>query len=82
LSAYENLDFYGKLYDCPDKQRKLEAKDFAVEGDTITIMTPEPVSENPDLIRDIFQAGGDMLYVTERKPKLEEVYLRIVRAKT
>jgi ABC-2 type transport system ATP-binding protein len=22
LTAYENLDFYGKIYDCPDKQRK------------------------------------------------------------
>jgi ABC-2 type transport system ATP-binding protein len=22
LNAYENLDFYGKIYDCPDKQRK------------------------------------------------------------
>ena len=28
LSAYENLDFYGKLYDCPNAQRKTNIEHF------------------------------------------------------
>jgi ABC-2 type transport system ATP-binding protein len=28
LSAYDNLDFYGKLYDCPDDQRKENIQRF------------------------------------------------------
>lgn len=28
LSAYDNLDFYGKLYDCPEPQRKENIKKF------------------------------------------------------
>ncbi len=28
LSAYDNLDFYGKIYDCPDAQRKENIKRF------------------------------------------------------
>jgi ABC-2 type transport system ATP-binding protein len=28
LSAYKNLDFYGKLYDCPEKQRKENIQRF------------------------------------------------------
>src|SRR5271157_429369 len=28
LSAYDNLDFYGKLYDCPDAQRKENIQRF------------------------------------------------------
>ena len=42
-----------------------------------------PERDNPELIRTIVAAGGDIQYVTELKSTLEDVYLKLIReAKT
>ncbi|MCW4009414.1 MAG: ABC transporter ATP-binding protein [Candidatus Bathyarchaeota archaeon] len=42
-----------------------------------------PERDNPELVRTIVAAGGDIQYVTELKSTLEDVYLKLIReAKT
>jgi ABC-2 type transport system ATP-binding protein len=38
-----------------------------------------PERDNPELIRTIVAAGGDIQYVTELKSTLEDVYLKLIR---
>ncbi|XES78016.1 MAG: ATP-binding cassette domain-containing protein [Candidatus Bathyarchaeia archaeon] len=38
-----------------------------------------PEKDNPDLVRAIVAAGGDVQYVTELKSTLEDVYLKLIR---
>ncbi len=39
----------------------------------------EPEKDNPDVVRAIVQAGGNIQYVTELKSTLEDVYLKLIR---
>jgi ABC-2 type transport system ATP-binding protein len=64
-----------------DAVKKLAPRELVIEGNTITITTPDPVQQNPSLIREIVLAGGEVLFVSEIRPELEEAYLRIVGAK-
>jgi ABC-2 type transport system ATP-binding protein len=59
--------------------KKLAPEGLTIEGDTITITMPDPLKENPKLVRAIVSAGGDIHFVTEVKPELEEAYLKIVQ---
>jgi ABC-2 type transport system ATP-binding protein len=59
--------------------KKLKPESVDVEGNTITVITADPLSENPSLVRAIVQAGGEIQFVNELKPELEEAYLRIVK---
>ncbi|MCW4019319.1 MAG: ABC transporter ATP-binding protein [Candidatus Bathyarchaeota archaeon] len=38
-----------------------------------------PERDNPELVRVIVEAGGDIQYVTELKSTLEDVYLKLIR---
>jgi ABC-2 type transport system ATP-binding protein len=38
-----------------------------------------PEKDNPDLVRAIVEAGGNVQYVTELKSTLEDVYLKLIR---
>lgn len=53
--------------------------DPVVEGNTITVRTPDPLNQNPALVHAIVSAGGEVQFVREIKPELEEAYLRIVQ---
>jgi len=54
-------------------------ENLSLEGNTITITTPDPLKVNPELVRAIVLAGGEIQFVTEHKPKLEDVYLKIMQ---
>jgi ABC-2 type transport system ATP-binding protein len=41
-----------------------------------------PEKDNPDLIRAVVAAGGNIQYVTELKSTLEDVYLKLIREAT
>jgi ABC-2 type transport system ATP-binding protein len=38
-----------------------------------------PERDNPQLVRAIVEAGGNIQYITELKSTLEDVYLKIIR---
>ena len=42
----------------------------------------DPERDNPELVRTIVAAGGDIQYVTELKSTLEDVYLKLIREAT
>ncbi|TMG54436.1 MAG: ABC transporter ATP-binding protein [Chloroflexi bacterium] len=48
------------------------------ENGSIIVTAAEPLRTNPLLVRALIDGGAQIAYVTERKPHLEEVYLRIV----
>jgi ABC-2 type transport system ATP-binding protein len=49
-----------------------------LEDGSIIVTTAEPLRTNPLLVRALIEGGAQIAYVTERRPHLEEVYLRIV----
>jgi ABC-2 type transport system ATP-binding protein len=53
----------------------------ASEGKLILDMD-NPERDNPDLVRSVVAAGGNIQYVTELKSTLEDVYLKLIREAT
>jgi ABC-2 type transport system ATP-binding protein len=49
-----------------------------LENGSIIVEAPEPLLTNPLLVRALIDGGAEIAFVTERKPHLEDVYLRIV----
>ena len=49
-----------------------------LENGSIIVEAPDPVRTNPLLVRALVEGGAEIAFVTERKPHLEDVYLRIV----
>jgi ABC-2 type transport system ATP-binding protein len=49
-----------------------------LENGSIIVEAPDPARTNPVLVRTLVEGGAEIAFVTERKPHLEEVYLRIV----
>ena len=41
---------------------------------------PDPLRTDPKLVRVLVAAGAEVAFVTERRPSLEDVYLRVVHA--
>jgi len=58
--------------------RKLGAGEVTVSGDAITVAVADPDRDNPELVRAIVEAGGQVRFVTEAIPTLEEVYLKLM----
>jgi ABC-2 type transport system ATP-binding protein len=52
-----------------------------LENGSIIVETPDPLRTNPLLIRALLDGGAEIAFVTERKPHLEDVYLRIVEGR-
>jgi len=48
------------------------------ENGSIIVEAPDPLRTNPLLVRTLLDGGAEIAFVTERKPHLEDVYLRIV----
>src|SRR5713101_7056972 len=49
-----------------------------LENGSIIVEAPDPLRTNPLLVRALLDGGAQIAFVTERKPHLEDVYLRIV----
>jgi ABC-2 type transport system ATP-binding protein len=64
----------------PVKQAAREAGsgDIEVAGNVLTVSVADPERDNPGLVRAIVDAGGQVQFVTESAPSLEEVYLKLI----
>jgi ABC-2 type transport system ATP-binding protein len=49
-----------------------------VTGSTITIPVDKPERDNPDLVKAIVGAGGEIQFVNGSVPTLEEAYLKLL----
>jgi ABC-2 type transport system ATP-binding protein len=50
-----------------------------VDGNKLVIDVKDPDDENPAIVRTILGAGGDVRFVTELRPTLEDIYLRLLK---
>jgi ABC-2 type transport system ATP-binding protein len=52
--------------------------DVAVSGNTITVPVSKPERDNPELVKAIVAAGGEIQFVSGLVPTLEETYLKLL----
>jgi ABC-2 type transport system ATP-binding protein len=52
--------------------------DVAVSGNTITVPVDKPERDNPELVRAVVAAGGEVQFVSGLVPTLEETYLKLL----
>jgi len=53
-------------------------RDAKLENGSIVVEAPDPLATNPLLVKALVDGGAEIAFVTERKPHLEDVYLKIV----
>jgi len=53
-------------------------RDAKLENGSIVVQAPDPLATNPLLVKALVDGGAEIAFVTERKPHLEDVYLKIV----
>ena len=58
--------------------RKAGSGDVTVTGNVLTVPVHDPEHDNPELVRAIVDAGGQVQFVTESVPTLEDVYLKLI----
>jgi ABC-2 type transport system ATP-binding protein len=58
---------------------KLSIRNMAKDGNTLTMDVSNAEKENPDLVRAIVGAGGDVQSVSVEGSTLEDAYLKLVR---
>ena len=51
-----------------------------LENGSIVLRTADPTRTDPEVVRALVAAGADVAFVSERRARLEDVYLRIVHA--
>ncbi|HJU34914.1 MAG TPA: ABC transporter ATP-binding protein [Nitrososphaera sp.] len=54
------------------------SRDIMIDGNRLTIDVANGESENPKFIEAIVSAGGQIQYVTELRPGLEDIYIKMV----
>jgi ABC-2 type transport system ATP-binding protein len=59
--------------------RALNARNVTVDGNQLIIDVADPLQENPAFVKAIVSAGGDIQYVSQLNPDLEETYLKLMR---
>ncbi len=59
--------------------KKLDVKSVETLNDQMIVGVSDPDKENPDIVEAIIRAGGRVQFVTEIRPSLEDVYLKLVR---
>ncbi len=59
--------------------KKLKPPNFSIEENRFLIDVADPQKENPEYVRALVAAGGNVQFVTRSNPDLEEAYLKIVR---
>jgi ABC-2 type transport system ATP-binding protein len=52
--------------------------DVTVSGNTITVPVDKPERDNPELVKAIVAAGGEIQFVSGLVPTLEETYLKLL----
>ena len=57
-------------------------RDAHLENGSIIVEAPDPLRTNPLLVRTLLDGGAEIAFVTERKPHLEDIYLRIVEGQS
>jgi ABC-2 type transport system ATP-binding protein len=61
--------------------RDLGVRNVEKVGDTRLIVdVGDPDRENPALVRAVVKAGGEVRFVTELRPTLEDIYLRLLKS--
>jgi ABC-2 type transport system ATP-binding protein len=58
--------------------RNASRADVTVSGSTITIGVDKPERDNPELVKAIVAAGGEIQFVNGLVPTLEETYLKLL----
>jgi ABC-2 type transport system ATP-binding protein len=58
--------------------RKVGSGDVAVAGNLLTVPVRDPEHDNPELVRAVVDAGGQVQFVTDSVPSLEDVYLKLI----
>ena len=54
-------------------------KNVRASDNKLILDMDEPERDNPQVVREIVAAGGDIQYVTELRSTLEDVYLKLIR---
>jgi ABC-2 type transport system ATP-binding protein len=58
--------------------RGASGSDVTVNGNTITIPVDKPERDNPELVKAIVAAGGEIQFISRIVPSLEDAYLKLV----
>jgi ABC-2 type transport system ATP-binding protein len=58
--------------------RAAAGSDVAVSGNLITVPVDKPERDNPELVKAIVAAGGEIQFVSGTAPTLEETYLKLL----
>jgi ABC-2 type transport system ATP-binding protein len=58
--------------------RAVRRADVTVAGNTLTVPVGKPERDNPELVKAIVAAGGDIQFVSGVVPSLEETYLKLL----
>ena len=46
----------------------------------LVVDVTDPEKENPSIVRAVVGAGGEVRFVTELRPTLEDIYLRLLKS--
>ncbi|MBS7657513.1 DUF4162 domain-containing protein [Candidatus Bathyarchaeota archaeon] len=49
--------------------------------DKMIVRVENPEEQNPDLIKAVIKAGGKIIFLTELRPTLKDIYFEIVKEK-
>jgi ABC-2 type transport system ATP-binding protein len=60
-------------------QKLTAVKNLRISDNKLILDIDDPEKENPDVVRAIVEAGGNIQYVTELRSTLEDVYLKLIR---
>ena len=58
--------------------RSTSRADVTVTGNTITVPVDKPERDNPELVKSVVAAGGEIQFVSGSVPSLEETYLKLL----
>ncbi len=58
--------------------KRTKPRSLEVDNSKLVIGVSDPEKENPDIVKAIVAAGGRIQFVTESRPSLEDVYLKLV----
>jgi ABC-2 type transport system ATP-binding protein len=54
-------------------------KNLRTSDNKLILDIDNPEKDNPEVVRAIVQAGGNIQYITELRSTLEDVYLKLIR---
>jgi ABC-2 type transport system ATP-binding protein len=60
-------------------EKLVAVKNLRVSDNKLVLDIDNPEKDNPEVVRTIVQAGGNIQYVTELRSTLEDVYLKLIR---